>query len=308
MVPIANGATPTGWPNPFQKTINVEASKSRCVGEAEFAAVYAAADFSAKYEMWMDTMVTISWSRLGVMGDQAVQSAFTTFTKCMRDWLQQRVIPVAYIYAHEVGPVVGLHTHVSVFVAGERNREEFRSWAKQWGERFYGHYISRAVHVSGPRADKPWLHWLRFGYLMKGYDRDCIVQSCRVAPDGRDVRLGDIVPFAWSDPGPVTLQHRVGVSRSLGPERRAIGIPARVDDRIDGRKPHLVAVKGFGMRPVNWSHVLKPFRSKYEDGARDVRVLYGQEFVERVTGLPAGITAPIDNQDDDLSWIDKLII
>jgi hypothetical protein len=81
---------------------------SRLIGEAEFAAVYAAADFAAEFEMWMDTSVTISWSLLGVTGDDAVQAAFTGFTKCLRDWLIRRANPVAFVFAHEVGPVVGL--------------------------------------------------------------------------------------------------------------------------------------------------------------------------------------------------------
>lgn len=135
---------------------------SRLLGETEFASIYAAADFAAEFQMPMDTLVTISWSLLGVTSDSAVQAAFTSFTKCLRDRLTNRVSPIAYIYAHEVGAVVGLHSHLAVFVAGERNRLEFRHWVRGWADRFAGRYIPRAVRVTGPRIDTPWLHWLRY--------------------------------------------------------------------------------------------------------------------------------------------------
>ena len=165
---------------------------------------------------------------LGVTGDDAAQAAFTGFTKCLRDWLIKRANPIAFVYANELGPVVGLHSDVNVFIAGARYREEFRHWVREWSVHFVGRHVPRAVRVGGPRLEEPWLHWLRLGYLMKGYDRDCVVQSGRMSPDGKDVRLGDLIPFAWTDPGNVTLKKRVGVSRSLGPDRRSIGSSDRL--------------------------------------------------------------------------------
>lgn len=279
-----------GVANPFVDPQARNATKqaiSRCIGEAEFAAIYAAADFASEFEMWMDTMVTISWSLFGITTDEAVQAAFSGFTKCLRDWLDRRTIPVAFIFGHEIGPAVGLHSHLNVFVPGERYRSEFRNWVSEWGERFSGRYVPRAIRVSGPKIETPWLHWLRFGYLMKGCARDCIVQSHRVSPDGRDVRLGDLIPFEWSEPGEVTLTHRVGASRSLGPDRRSVGVPTGFDYLLDEPKVNLANLLAFGATGSdrNIARAKKPFRSRWEDGARDVRTLYGTEFFERVTGL-----------------------
>jgi hypothetical protein len=190
---------------------------------------------------------------------------------------------------------------VNVFIAGALYREEFRHWVREWSVHFAGRHVPRAVRVGGPRLQEPWLHWLKIGYILKGYDRDCVVQSGRVSPDGQDVRLGGLIPFAWSDPGKVSLKKRVGVSRSLGPDRRSIGVPAGLDYLVE--EPNLAPAmcrkdQGAGSR----SPRMRPFRSKYEDGARDVRVLYGKEFVERVVGLPAiGLCAT--NDDSDLDWL-----
>jgi hypothetical protein len=278
-----------------------EITTSRLISEAEFAAIYAAADFAAEFEMWMDTSVTISWSLLGVTGDDAVQVAFTGFTKCLRDWLIRRANPVAFVFAHELGPVVDLHSHVNVFVAGAHHREEFRHWVRDWSSRVVGRHVPRAVRVAGPRVEKPWLHWLRFGYLMKGYDRDCVVQSGRVSPDGQDILLGNLIPFAWTDPGKFSLKKRVGASRSLGPDRRSIGVPTGLD-YLDADTP-FQTWPGLREQVRARCRRIKPFRSKYEDGARDVRTLYGLEFVERVTGCLPSVRPCVANDVTDLDWL-----
>jgi hypothetical protein len=279
---------------------------SRLISEAEFAAVYAAADFAAEFEMWMDTSVTITWSLLGVTGDHAVQAAFTGFTKCLRDWLIRRANPVAFVFAHELGPVVGLHSHLNVFVAGARHRDEFRHWVRDWSAHVVGRHVPRAVRVAGPRVEEPWLHWLRFGYLMKGYDRDCVVQSGRVSPDGQDVRLGDLIPFAWTDTGNLRLKKRVGASRSLGPDRRSIGVPTGFDYLLDMDPTQ--TWRGVREPVRGGSRRIKPFRSKYEDGARDVRTLYGLDFVGRVTGCSPNATPRVVDDDTELGWLASTVI
>lgn len=305
--PVAAG-TAIPWMAAAESSTAVSTT-SRLISEAEFAAIYAAADFAAEFEMWMDTSVTISWSLLGVTGDDAVQAAFTGFTKCLRDWLIRRANPVAFVYAHEFGPVVGLHSHVNVFIAGARYREDFRHWVREWSTHVVGRHVPRAVRVAGPRVEEPWLHWLRFGYLMKGYDHDCVVQSGRVSPDGRDVRLGDLIPFAWTDPGSVTLKKRVGVSRSLGSDRRSIGVPAGLDYLLDALiDPTICTWLGWREQGAGaQSCRTKPFRSKYEDGARDVRMLYGHEFIERVVGRPT-IGRYVTDADADLDWLASIRI
>lgn len=290
--------------------VEPDVAKVRYIGKAEFSAMYAAADFAAEFDMWLDTSVTISWSLFGITAEDAVQSSFTTFCKCLRDWLQRRAVPIAYVFAHEYGAALGLHSHINLFIPGERLREEFRRWSQDWCSPFAGSAVPRAVRVTGPKVETPWVHWLKFGYALKGFDRDCIVQSARNSPDGRDVMLGDLIPFEWQDPGPVGLKHRVGASRSLGPDRRAVGVPAGLDYLLTERLPDLSTIAGFsagGGGDSPWTRKMKTFRSRYDDGARDVRSLYGAGFFERVTGLLAGADQVADDS-GDLDWLSSLII
>jgi hypothetical protein len=133
------------------------------------------------------------------------------------------------------------------------------------------------------RAETPWIHWLTFSYLMKGYDRGVIVQSAPHSPDGLGVYLGDLIAWPWHDPGLVPWRRRCGWSRSLGPDRRAVGVPGGLDYLLRKGElrvtPDSVPVSIIG-RPY------PAFRSWYEDGCRDVRQLYPAEFYDKITKLP----------------------
>lgn len=142
----------------------------------------------------------------------------------------------------------------------------------------------RALRVRGPYKETSWLHWLTLSDLMKGYDRHAIVQSARFAPGGRPILLGDLIASEWKDPGPIAMQQRVGTSRSLGPDRRMSGVPAGFDYLLTGQRKdgpaHLRGIPPYTKYPPPHA-----FRSRYEDGIRDVRLLYPAEFYEKVTGL-----------------------
>jgi hypothetical protein len=153
-------------------------------------------------------------------------------------------------------------------------RGEFRAWARGWAEHQMKRPCPRAVRVRGPRTETPWLHWLTFSYLMKGYDRGIVVQSARHSPDGQTTYLGDLIAWPWRDPGPVPWRRRCGVSRSLGPDRRAVGVLGGLDYLLGKSEFPVVA------RPY------PAFRSWYEDGCRDVRQLYPAEFYDKITKLP----------------------
>ena len=60
-------------------------------------------------------------------------------------------------------------------------------------------------------------------------DRGVVVQSAPHSPDGPAVYLGDLIAWPWRDPGPVPWRRRCGWSRSLGPDRRAVGVPGGCD-------------------------------------------------------------------------------
>jgi len=227
--------------NPFHPLPSPPASRG--LTERDFAAVFSAAEFAETFALYFDTTVTISWRLMGPEVERDVPAYFVAFTKCLRDWLEQRCLPVAWIYAHECGATVDSHTHLCVFVPGvpadsrpdlqklyrpdtaPDYRGEFRAWARGWPERQVGRRTPNAIRVRGPKKETPWLHWLTTSYLLKGYDCRALVQSARNSPDGRPIYLGDLIAWPWRDPGPVSLKQRVGVSRSLGPDRRALGVP-----------------------------------------------------------------------------------
>jgi hypothetical protein len=104
--------------------------------------------------------------------------------------------------------------------------------------------------------------------------RGVVVQSAPHSPDGLAVYLGDLIAWPWRDPGPVPWRRRCGVSRSLGPDRRAVGVPGGLDYLLGKSEFPVVA------RPY------PAFRSWYEDGCRDVRQLYPAEFYDKITKLP----------------------
>jgi hypothetical protein len=184
---------------------------------------------------------------------------------------------------------MGLHTHLVLYLPGDlypgvhcMYRTEFRAWARGWAARQVGRRTPRAIRVRGPQKETPWLLWVTLSYLLKGYDPRIIVQSARNAPDRRAVFLGDLIAWPWQDSGLVHLKHRVGVSRSLGPERRAIGVPGSLDYLLKPRTFRLTT----DSVPMNLVTQPRPaFRSTYEDGIRDVRRLYPRAFYERVTRL-----------------------
>ena len=280
------------------------------IGEEEFTRIYAAAEFAARFDLWLDTMVTLNWGLLGY-ADDAVQDGHRAFTKCLRDWMRQRGVPVAFIYSHENAASYGVHTHVAVHVPNRRTTlpAEFRQWVRGWARHRTGQWVPGAIRVRGAGQDRagettkadraPWLHWLRVHYLLKSYDRSTVVQSARHSRDGLPVHLGELIAFRWRPSGPVPTRQRVGASRSLNRERRLLGVPEGFDDLLT--KPVTMAQLERDpfrrlwpatatnpevlRRPVPAAPIRGPFRSTYEDGARDVRWLYPPDFTRVVQRL-----------------------
>ncbi len=287
---------------------------SRLIDEAEFAELYSACEFAHEFGLSLDTMITITWSLLGCRGDDDVRKGFQSLLKCIGDWLGQRGWPCAYIYCHENSTKLGLHSHIALHVPGgtaagrsslglkqvsatEHPRRLFKAYVKKWVERRFGGVATGSVRITGALVEQPWLTFLRLGYMTKGFERGALVQSAKYAPDGRDVFLGDLIPFRWRDPGPVSVK-RCGVSQSLGPTQRRTGVPggleriyanavklggdfrllgASVVDAGTARSDLEIWMKA-DRRPAK----PKRFQSAYERGSRDVRELYPQDFINRL--------------------------
>lgn len=273
---------------------------SRLISANDFAAMFSAAEFAAQFELWCDTSVTLVWGLMGANTDAEISRLYNNFQKCLRDWLDKRVLPQAWLYSHECGQKVGLHTHMIVFLPGApcSYRDEFRKWVRNWTERQIGGRVPRAVRVRGPKIETPMLHWLLTGYLLKGFDKAEAVQSARNSPDGQPVFLGDLIPWPWTDPGPVTLKQRVGWSRSLGPECRARGVPASLSYLLKSNR--IVPDGPIGLKAIHQPIAGQGFRSKFEDGIRDVRFLYPPDFCQMITGREPWPADPGERDDEGL--------
>ncbi len=301
--------------NPFLNGVPADSMEpSRYITEAEFSQIYSAVEFAWRWRAFLDVHLTITWALLGVDDEAGVQAAFAVFLKCLRAWLSDREFPAAWIYAHECGRERGLHTHLAIHIPanagpGRMWRKVFRAWVLGWAQRTAGGPAPRSTRVSdnGGRACQLG-HWRNFHYLVKGVDPEAVVVPARILTDRRDVRLTDLVAFAWEDPGHVSMK-RVGCSRSLGPERRAVGYPPWKESMfrptevvdIDVQAPVLRAAPSQTWTKHDWAELEvlvrrvgpvvgfappavrpEPFRSRYECGVRDVRRLYPVDFVEIV--------------------------
>ncbi len=271
------------YANPFAlPVLGRPASNPNCITVAQFAELYAAAEFAAHWNLWLDVSVTVTWGLLGVQDEVQMQAAFGGFMKCLRAWLAERHIPQAWIFTHERGRNRGLHTHLAIHIPGARRanekpvwRREFRTWVLAWARRFADRPVPRSTRVrdNGGRLE-PILHWLNFHYQVKGYDRQAVVQSARNSPSGQDVLLGDLVAFDWRNPGPMACK-RVGVAQHLGPAQRGLGYPPDLacvmrsqgipditisqPDAVPRMNPRRFGLAGY--------EIPTPFRSRFEDGS-----------------------------------------
>lgn len=274
-----------------------------------FASVHSAADFALTSGLPLDVLVTIDLNRLGAQTHADAQKEVTRFLKCYHAWAESKKLPVAWIYAIEVAATAvgtGCHAHIALFVPGHpiedtwtapmpvNFRRQFKDWARQYTLRQFGRHIPRAIVTRGASRESVFRHWMAVSYLLKGYERSAIVQSARSSPDGRPVYLGDLIPWPYCNPGRVDLSSRIRVSHSLGPARRNIGVPTGMEFLLPTR-PNWDVIQISRMTPLTlmerletrWTiPVPRPFRSLWEDGVRDVRLLYPADFYEYVTRQP----------------------
>ena len=279
--------------NPFSSS--APAKPSTLITVAEFSELYAAASFALSVELPLSTSITLHWGKLGCSAPQEVGEQFRAFCKCLRDWLAQRDIPAAYIYSHETSERAGLHSHIAIHIPSNFGKD-FLAWRFGWMKRRLGAKVDRAIVVRGSSSYSAVNHWLTFSYLLKGFDKGALVVSAANAPGGIAMTLGDFLAWTWRDPGHVALAKRVGVSPALAADQRELGYPRGFDNAW--RRPHDPNAMSVSMPdpyvPKWWRSrwpdrrpLATPFRSKFEDGCRDVRLLYGERFYEIVTGMCA---------------------
>lgn len=266
-----------------------------CIGVVEFERLHTAAFFAVQKGLPLDMLVTLDFDRLGIRDEEGARIELTRFLKNFNAWCAERRFPAMYAYCFEssrrgLGDTK-IHAHIAVHVPPQlglqpmpghvATRTAFRSWAQA-----FGRHTPRAVRVSGGRNPSILGHWLAVTYLMKGFSFLEIVQSAERSPDGQTVFLRDLIPWRFCNPGPAAFRPRIGVSTSLGPKQRAIGMPTGLESMLPQQfNPKCLDL--FGDRPganrePNYVPIPQPFRGPYEDGVRDVRGLYHEKFVLHV--------------------------
>lgn len=271
---------------------------SRDITFSEFTSCYSAARFAADFDVLLDVAVTLDFARLGVQSADRVQDALSRFTRCYSAWCKERLITPAWIGSIEVGADHGHHAHLALHVPGDLGgldqpfRREFRRWAKGYTDR-RGGWVPRAVRVHAGRKESLLTHWINFSYLMKGYDRKELISSGRFEPDRRALRLGDLIARNYRDPGPVASSQRISISNSIGPARRAFGVPTGRDHLLP-HGPNWAVFDSERYAPLSLQEELNtkwqvsvptPYRSPLEDGVLDVRRLYSPCFYKFVTKI-----------------------
>ncbi len=205
----------------------------------EFTSIHAAAEFAAYSQMCLDVHVTLDFAKLGVFDPGEVKSALSRFVRCYSAWCADHYLPAGWISCIEMSKALTYHAHVVLFVPGYSGpepelpvvtfRRQFRIWARTWARNFAKRngvaHVPSALRVRGGRKESWVTHWILTTYLMKGFDRNAVLCSARNSPDGMCIRLGDVIPWPYCDPGPVALNRRIGVCENLGPSRRQFGAP-----------------------------------------------------------------------------------
>lgn len=275
-------------------TAPMQAPRSDLLTLDQFASMYAAAEFAAHFDLLLDSHIIINWTALGL--ESQMTSSFQAFTKGSRDIMTKRGLASAWLYSHERSPKTGLHTHFALSLPySSGHQRACIEWLRSWPVREVKRRVPGAIRLRVSKKGDPFLHWLLFHYLMKGYDPHEVVQSARYAPQGREIMLGDLIAFRWRDPGIVGVRKRVGYSQSLGPKEQAAGLPgASTFNRSASPTIRLTTDTQSVRLPSRFNR----FRSTFADGQWDIRLLYGKEFCDRVKGKTlqkAWISAPGDN-------------
>jgi hypothetical protein len=245
---------------------------------------------------------------MGIAEPAEARDELQRFLKVANSWLGERQIPVAWLANIECDRNDGLHAHIALHVPGTREdggklhgarpRTHFRRWVREAAARRVGEVIPKAVNVRCSLKSSIISHWICVTYLLKGFDRSAVLMGARNRADGKDLRLGDILPFPYRSAGNVRLERRLWISGNLGPAKRRAGAPPGPKSQLLWRPDILsldvsTAVEVDSTLEPFPTFTREPFRSAIEDGVYDVRRIYGEEFTAFVTRLkppsePAG--------------------
>lgn len=161
--------------------------------------------------MPMTYFATISWTTLGIASDAEIQAATQALFVRLREWSQRKrdpstgasaPIPLSWIWCHERGAHLGLHTHLLMH-APQRNRPQLGKIICRFLERHTGQALVqrdeegrstfKAIEPRAPRSSPGRTAAVRFQrrltrYLMKDLDPEAVVPDAVVRQRGQHLR------------------------------------------------------------------------------------------------------------------------
>ncbi len=212
------------------KSVNKSSSmvaygKTRYIDKSEFLDLYSAVSFANMNNVIMNTGITISWDKLGYGAiDEAYQMSqyflarFRDWCGSKRDalwpWKNESNSPATFIYVHEIGKIVGFHTHIQAFVP-----PELSNVLKRWCALFVRKHkrretdVDTAIFASVRATPSCFSQWRVFNYMMKGADpqAEIGISSLRNEP----VYLGDIIEFPYKPLGLMKCRKVCGASENI---------------------------------------------------------------------------------------------
>lgn len=220
-----------GKPDPGYKDVLRETSLDealpRHMTKEQFAELYAATSFANTQGRLLNAHLPITWGCLGYTDHEDAAKALVRFTKCLREWFREmcpeegaeaeEALGAVYVYAHECGDTVGLHTHFLTAIPDAHLRD-FKRWALRC---LAG--ISR-IKPMPEEACKPVLRagqsvyaqWALFHYACKGVTPYATIRQST----GEVIFMRDLLGCDYEDPGEVRCKKRCGTSTNIGAAAR----------------------------------------------------------------------------------------
>lgn len=184
----------------------------------QFMKVYDAIRLANCKGLVLNTMVSLTWSTVGLESDLDVAKVNRGFLELMRKWLTLRGVSKAWVWVLERGETYGLHSHVAVHIP-DFIEDDFKAWVMGavrtlTGVKAVVDRRKRIYTISVDHARKNNLVVQRrfFQYLMKGMSPEVRVRNPGDCHNSR--RLEDVVGLKLRPQGEVTTK-RAGVAREV---------------------------------------------------------------------------------------------
>lgn len=208
-----------------------ESERPTHITKEKFIDLYSAVCFANSHGAILNAHITIPWGDLGFTDHaDAAKKLQVGFIKPLQGWYEYNITnqkvggesphDLYWIYSHECSKTKGFHTHFLASIPSEKIAK-FKRWVIN---RFTDLSKIKPACINNPSKAvvAPPSHlmrrqWIRLQYLCKGLDPSAVVE---IKGKEQPVSLSDLIQFAYSNPGHISCQNRVGSSGNLWPSKR----------------------------------------------------------------------------------------